>query len=183
MKTTTFIFIGLLAATSVLAQKPNEGRLLRETPPNTTDEHLSLENFHALPSNPADYRISCGRDGNQFGDLRVPAGSGPHPVAILIHGGCWKADFATLRDLAPMADALKAEGIATWNIEYRRLSQSGSGWPGTYLDVSKSVDYLRSIAADNKLDLTRVIVIGHSAGGHLAMWVAARSRLSSGSAV
>ena len=85
--------------------------------------------------------------------------------------------------LAPMADALKAEGIATWNIEYRRLSQSGSGWPGTYLDISKGVEYLRSIAAHKKLDLTRVIVIGHSAGGHLAMWVAARSRLSSGSAL
>jgi acetyl esterase/lipase len=82
-----------------------------------------------------------------------------------------------------MADALKAEGIATWNIEYRRLSQSGSGWPGTYLDVSQGVDYLRSIAGDKKLDLTRVIVVGHSAGGHLAMWVAARSRLPSGSAI
>jgi acetyl esterase/lipase len=172
-----------LAATSVLAQKPNEGRKPREIPPNGTDGHLSLENFKALPSNPADYRIAYGKDENQFGDLRVPSGAGPHPVVILIHGGCWKADFATLRDLAPMADALKTDGIATWNIEYRRLSQSGSGWPGTYLDVSKSVDYLRSIATDKKLDLNRVVIVGHSAGGQLAMWVAARPRLSSGSAL
>ena len=147
-------------------------------PPNSTGGHLSLENFQVLPSNPADYRISYGKDENQFGDLWVPPGAGPHPVVILIHGGCWTADFATLRDLAPMADALKAEGIATWNIEYRRLFQSGSGWPGTYLNVSKGVDYLRSIARDKKLDLSRVIVVGHSAGGHLAMWVAARARLS-----
>jgi len=183
MKTTTFILIALLAATSVLAQKPNQGKKPREIPPNRTGGHLSLEKFKALPSNPADYRIAYGKDENQFGDLRVPSGAGLHPVVILIHGGCWKADFATLRDLAPMADALKTEGIATWNIEYRRLSQSGSGWPGTYLDVSKSVDYLRSIATDKKLDLSRVVVVGHSAGGHLAMWAASRLRLSSGSAL
>jgi acetyl esterase/lipase len=122
MKITTLIIMGLLAATSVLAQKPNEGREPREIPPNSTGGHLSLERFKALPSNPADYRIAYGKDENQFGDLRVPSGAGLHPVVILIQGGCWKADFATLRDLAPMADALKTEGIATWNIEYRRLS-------------------------------------------------------------
>ena len=183
MKTTPFIFVCLLAATSILAQKPSEGRKPREIAPNGTGGHLSVEGFKALPSNPADYRISYGKDENQFGDLRVPSGAGPHPVVILIHGGCWKADYATLRDLAPMADALKAEGIATWNIEYRRLSQSGGGWPGTYMDVSRSVDYLRSIATDKKLDLNRVVVVGHSAGGHLAMWVASRPRLSSGSAL
>jgi acetyl esterase/lipase len=181
MKTTTFLLIGSLAATSVMAQKPNESSKQREIPASSSGGHLSLEQFKALPSNPADYRIFYGKDENQFGDLRVPSGAGPHPVVILIHGGCWKADYATLRDLAPMADALKTAGIVTWNIEYRRLSQSGSGWPGTYLDVSKSVDYLRSIAGDKKLDLTRVIVVGHSAGGHLAMWVAARPRLPSAS--
>jgi acetyl esterase/lipase len=68
-----------------------------------------------------------------------------------------------------MGDALKAKGIATWNIEYRRLGQAGSGWPGTYLDVGRGVDYLRTIAEQNHLDLTRVIVVGHSAGLHLAM--------------
>jgi acetyl esterase/lipase len=115
MKTTTFIFTGLLAATSVLAQKPNEGRKPREIPPNSTGGHLSLEKFQALPNSPADYRISYGKDENQFGDLRVPSGAGPHPVVILIHGGCWKADFATLRDLAPMADALKPEGCRSPN--------------------------------------------------------------------
>jgi hypothetical protein len=67
MKTTTVFFIGLLAATSVLAQKPKESRRPREIPPNSTGGHLSFDNFQALPSNPADYRISYGKDENQFG--------------------------------------------------------------------------------------------------------------------
>ena len=77
-----------------------------------------------------------------------------------------------------MADALKGDGIATWNIEYRRLGETGSGWPGTYLDVGRAVDHVREIAADYHLDLGRVAVVGHSTGGHLAMWAAARHRLT-----
>jgi acetyl esterase/lipase len=80
-----------------------------------------------------------------------------------------------------MGDALKADGIATWNVEYRRLGQPGGGWPGTYLDVGRAVDHLRALAGQHKLDLGRVVVVGHSAGGHLAMWVAARSRLPTAS--
>ena len=76
-----------------------------------------------------------------------------------------------------MADALKADGIATWNIEYRRLGEPGSGWPGTYLDVGRAVDHVRVIAAEHRLDLSRVAIVGHSAGGHLAMWAASRHRL------
>jgi acetyl esterase/lipase len=102
-------------------------------------------------------------------------------VAILIHGGCFKAAYATLRDLAPIGDALKQMGIATWNIEYSRLGEAGGGWPGTYLDVGRGVDYLRELASQHALDLGHVVVVGHSAGGHLAMWAAARTRLPSGS--
>jgi acetyl esterase/lipase len=79
--------------------------------------------------------------------------------------------------MAPLADALKADHIATWNIEYRRRPEPGSGWPGTYLDVGSAVDHLRSIASVHRLDLRHVAVLGHSAGGHLAMWVASRARL------
>jgi acetyl esterase/lipase len=133
--------------------------------------------FQALPSQPADHRIAYGKDPSQFADLRIPSTPGLHAVAILVHGGCWKADYATLRDMAPIADALKAEGIATWNIEYRRLPQPGSGWPGTYEDVARATDYLRQIAKEYRLDLGRVVIVGHSAGGHLALWVASRNRL------
>lgn len=138
---------------------------------------MSPAAFQALPSQPADHRIAYGDDPNQFGDLRLPPTPGPHPVVVLVHGGCWKERYATLRDLAPMADALKAAGIASWNIEYRRIPQPGSGWPGTFQDVGRAVDHLRAIAAPHRLDLDRVVALGHSAGGHLALWAAARHRL------
>src|SRR5687768_11666908 len=77
--------------------------------------------LQALPSRAPDYRAVYGEDSSEYGELRIPPGSGPHPVAVLIHGGCFKAAYANTRDMAPMADALKELGIATWNIEYRRL--------------------------------------------------------------
>ena len=96
---------------------------------------MTPDELQKLPTRPPDHRHDYGADRNQFGELRLPAARGPHPVVVLVHGGCWKAEYATLRDLAPMGDALKDEGIASWNIEYRRPRQQGSGWPGTYLDV------------------------------------------------
>ena len=138
---------------------------------------LTPMDLAALPSLPPDRRIKYGEDSSEYGELRVPSGTGPHPVAILIHGGCFKAAYATTRDLSAMADALKNQGIATWNVEYRRVGQTGGGWPGTYLDVGNAVDYLRTIAGEYNLDLKRVVLVGHSAGGNLAMWAAGRSRL------
>ena len=137
--------------------------------------------LQALPVRPPDHRIAYGEDSSNYGELRLPAGSGPHPVVVLIHGGCFKAAYATTRDLAPMGDALKDAGIATWNVEYRRVGQPGGGWPGTYLDVGRAVDHLRSLAREYPLDLSRVVILGHSAGGHLAMWSAARSRVPASS--
>jgi acetyl esterase/lipase len=133
--------------------------------------------LQALSSKPPDRRVTYGTESSQFGELRVPSGPGPHPVAILVHGGCFKAAYATLRELGPMGDALKDARIATWNIEYRRLGEPGGGWPGTYLDVGRAVDHLRTLADQHALDLGRVVLVGHSAGGHLAMWAAARARV------
>lgn len=144
---------------------------------------MTPADFQALPVRPADHRVAYGSDVNQVGELRLPAGRGPHPVVVLIHGGCWMAEYATLRDLGPMGDALKADGIASWNVEYRRLRQPGSGWPGTYLDVGRSIDHLRQLAPNHNLDLKQVVVLGHSAGGHLAMWAASRHRLPAASPV
>jgi acetyl esterase/lipase len=121
-------------------------------------------------------RRSYGSDPFQFGDLRLPAGSGPHPVAVVIHGGFWRFQF-DLQHIARLAMALTAAGWATWNIEYRRLGNPGGGWPGTFQDVAAAADYLRQLAVDNALDLDRVLAVGHSAGGHLALWLAARSRI------
>jgi len=142
---------------------------------------MTPQDLQALPSRAPDRRVPYGEDSSQYGELRVPAGAGPHPVVVLVHGGCFKAAYANTRDLAPMGDALKADGIATWNIEYRRLGQPGGGWPGTYLDVGRAVDYLRPLAGQYQLDLGRVVIAGLSAGGHLAMWAAARSRLPTSS--
>ena len=115
----------LLTALSIVAHTPDD-RPPAARPVSATGM-MTVAQFQALPSKPADYRLSYGDDANQFGDLRVPQGVGPYPVAILIHGGRWKAEYAKLGELGPMADALKAKGIATWNIEYRRLAQAGSG--------------------------------------------------------
>ena len=139
---------------------------------------MTPEELTALPSRAPDRRIAYGIESSQYGELRIPAGTGPHPLVVLIHGGCFKAAYATAHYFGAMADALKADGIATWNIEYRRLGEPGSGWPGTYLDVGRAVDHVRAIAGEYHLDLGRVVVVGHSAGGHLAMWTAARRRLA-----
>ena len=159
------------------------GTPLSRPPENATSSTtlMTPQDLQAIPIQPPDLRVNYGSDSSQHGELRIPPGGGPHPVVILIHGGCFKAAYATKRDLAPMGDALKAQGIATWNIEYRRLGQPGGGWPETYLDVGRGVDYLRTLATEHSLDLGRVVIVGHSAGGHLALWAAARSKVPTNS--
>jgi acetyl esterase/lipase len=154
----------------------------RQAPASPEALLMTPADLQSIPARPPDRRISYGPDSNQYAHLRVPVGPGPHPLVILIHGGCWKAAYATLRDLEPMGDALKDRGIASWNIEYRRLGQRGGGWPGTYLDVGHGIDHVRTIQQEYALDLDRVIVVGHSAGGNLAMWAAARGRVPAASA-
>jgi acetyl esterase/lipase len=127
--------------------------------------------------------VAYGTDSLQFGDLRIPEGRGPFPLAIIIHGGCWLSRFATLTIMSPLADALAKDGIATWNIEYRRNDNPGGGWPGSFLDVANGVDYIRELARRYPLDTTRVAITGHSAGAHLALWAAARHRVRSVSAI
>lgn len=145
----------------------------------TSDNHpfVTPDVVNALPSKPADVRSAYGPAPAQFGELRLPKGNGPHPVAVVLHGGCWLSLYADLHNADALADALRDEGIATWNVEYRCVDQDGGGWPGTFLDVGRATDHLRTLAADHNLDLDRVITIGHSAGGHLALWTAVRHRL------
>lgn len=122
-------------------------------------------------------RIQYGPAAHQFGDLYLPSGSGPRRVVVLIHGGCWLARLPGLELMAYAADDLRRHGDAVWSIEYRRLGEPGGGYPGSFEDVANAIDWLRTLAKTYPLDLSRVIVAGHSAGGHFALWAAARSRL------
>jgi len=124
-------------------------------------------------------RLAYGPGAFQFGDLRLPASPGPHPTVVLIHGGYWRAHYG-LKLMTRLAKDLVARGYAAWNIEYRRTGNPGGGWPGTFLDVARAADFLREIAPNYALDLQRVVPIGHSAGGHLALWLAGRSRIPAG---
>lgn len=126
-------------------------------------------------------RIQVGADSLQFADLWLPDTEGPHPVVILIHGGCWLEMYPGVALTHPMAEALAKEGFAVWNVEYRRLGHNGGGYPGTFLDVANAADHLREIAGDYDLDLENLIAAGHSAGGHLATWLAARENTKPGS--
>jgi acetyl esterase/lipase len=135
-------------------------------------------------------RIPYGSGTLQFGELRVPDGAGSHPVAILVHGGCWSAKLGQLPEAAtsldllrPLAVALAQNGIATWNVEYRRLGNDGGGWPGTYEDLAHATDFIRQLSPKHHLDLQRVVLVGHSSGGHLALWLAARHKLPADSAL
>jgi hypothetical protein len=135
-----------------------------------------------LPSRTADLRESYGVLPQQFGELRLPRGLGPHPVVAMIHGGCW-AEYADLNFMSNLATRLADDGLAVWNIEYRRVHEEGGGWPGTFRDAGAAIDHLRSLAKRFPLDLKRVVASGHSAGGHLALWAAGRGRIPAASAL
>lgn len=124
-------------------------------------------------------RVAYGTAPSQFGDLRLPGGPGPHPVAIVVHGGFW-ANAYDLELMMPICEGLARDGIATWNIEYRRLGEPGGGWPGTFQDVAGGSDHLRTLARKHGLDLRRVVTLGHSAGGQLALWAAGRRWIREG---
>lgn len=123
--------------------------------------------------------VRYGREADQFGELwRASRWYSPQPVAVLIHGGFWRAAYR-LDLMHALAADLCERGYAVWNLEYRRVGVSGGGWPGTFTDIAAGIDVLPDLARRYRLDPHRVTVIGHSAGGHLALWAAARRRLPS----
>ena len=121
-------------------------------------------------------RLKYGGDALNFGDLWLPDNPGPHPLAIVVHGGFWFNAY-DLGLMTPMSNAFADAGIAAWNIEYRRIGDAGGAWPGTFLDNALATEYGAIIASEYNLDLNRVITVGHSAGGHLALWIAARGKI------
>lgn len=148
-----------------------------ESTADPTRLNVAWKEVAALPPAPADHRIAYGPDSLQFGELRLPPeGEGPFPVVVFIHGGCWLAQF-DLTHVGPVSADLAARGYAVWTPEYRRVGDTGGGWPGTFLDIGRAVDHLRILAKEYPLDLNEVTVMGHSAGGHLAIWQAQRAGL------
>ena len=124
------------------------------------------------------HRYDYGQDPSQWGELflpDLPAGAKHHGVVVVIHGGYWRSQYgAELGE--PLARDLAEHGMAAWNLEYRRAG-NGGGWPGTFQDILAGIDKLRALAEPHSLDLQRVVALGHSAGGHLAVWAAGRDRL------
>jgi acetyl esterase/lipase len=129
----------------------------------------------SLISPPADRRIHYGLGEFQFGDLRLPVSEAKKrvPLVIFVHGGWWKSAY-DLEHAGHLCAALKTAGVATWSIEYRRVGSTGGGWPMSFQDVAAGCDYVATLAKSHPLDLNRVITMGHSAGGHLAFWLAGR---------
>jgi acetyl esterase/lipase len=139
--------------------------------PRPTALNVAWREIQALAIDADCRRISYGPLAEQFGELRLPKSGILHAVVVFIHGGCWLNKFG-VDHVTAISRALANQGYAVWSPEYRRVGDAGGGWPGTFEDISRSVQVLSEFAGEYGLRLDRVIVMGHSAGGHLALWLA-----------
>jgi acetyl esterase/lipase len=167
MRLHRFFGIGALAIATAAAAPP--GGLLK------------MSDLTSRPRPHATTTIRYGGDALQVVDLWLPRGNGPHPVIVMIHGGCWQTDIADRHLMDWAADDLRGRGYAVWNIDYRGVDRPGGGYPGTFLDVAAAADAVNAHARQFQLDTRRIVAVGHSAGGHLALWLAGRHRLPASS--
>ncbi len=142
---------------------------------------MSAEDILSRPQPPPDERVAYGADANQFLEVRLPRTKGPgfypsHPVLLNIHGGFWRAKY-DLAHTGHLCEALRTAGVATFNIEYRRVGNTGGGWPGTFEDIRSAYRFVQQEHSRFHLDLDRVAVMGHSAGGQLSLCLAAHEPL------
>lgn len=142
---------------------------------------MKLADYLALSGPAPSARYAYGAAPSQYAELFLPQGSGPFPVAVLVHGGCWTSKFGGIGQLRNMAGALASHGIAVWNVEYRRVDEPGGGYPGMYQDMNAALDLLAAQARRHPLDLERIVAVGHSAGGQLVQWIAGRARIPASS--
>ena len=146
--------------------------MLVAAPPDVYAQYLGPGDFE-YPEVESDVRMSYGADSLQWGVLRVPDGPGPHPVVVMMHGGCWLG-LHRPRHVETLIEAVTDRGWANWNLSHRQAVDPQGGWRGTFEDVGAGIDHLRTMADAFELDTTRVVTMGHAAGGHLAIWAGSR---------
>ncbi len=135
------------------------------------------------PKPAPDATVRYGADALQVVDVWTPKGAGLHPAVVMIHGGCWQTAIAERDIMNWIADDLRSTGVGVWNIEYRGVDRGG-GYPGTYQDVGAAADLFAARGGEFGFRVDApVVVIGHSAGGHLALWLARRAGLEKGDAL
>ena len=147
------------------------------TMPSATFTPLTWPDLTGRPRPSPQATIAYGTDDYQKVDIWLPAGNGPFPAVLMVHGGCWTTSIADRSLMDWAAEDLREAGYAVWNIDYRGVDRPGGGYPGTFLDAAAAADLMRANADRYQLDLGRIVAVGHSAGGHLALWLAARPRL------
>jgi len=133
---------------------------------------VSAQDILSKPQPPPDERVAYGADANQFLEVRLPRTKGPYSGLLNIHGGYWRAQYE-LAHAGHLCEALRVAGVATFNIEYRRVGNVGGGWPGTFEDIRSACRFVQQEHSRFHLDLDNLVVMGHSAGGQLALCLAA----------
>jgi acetyl esterase/lipase len=173
-------YVGLLLLLCVAGCSPVGGAVTEAAPQKAL---LTWDDLLSRPKPAPDATVSYGADALQLVDVWKPAGAGPHPAVVMIHGGCWQTAIAERDIMNWIAGDLRAHGVGVWNIEYRGVDRGG-GYPGTYQDVGAAADMFAARRAEYgfKTDAP-VVVIGHSAGGHLTLWLARRAGLAKGDAL
>jgi len=182
--TLTFLSIGSTAHAGDVTLVKAVGICRNESPTTMRPDEVALFRdlqVQGAASMQGAKRIYYGKGLDNYGDLRLPAGKGPFPLAIVVHGGSWSA-VVNSDYTAPIAKKLAEAGIATWNVEYGRLG-SGGEWPESFRSVAAATDFVNVLAENYPIDPKRVISIGHSSGGHYALWLAGRHNLAPTSAL
>lgn len=177
MRKALLILVLAVAACSGAAPATQPQSATEQSKPVSPAKLMTWDDLLGRPPVTPTQTVQWGPGATDIADLWLPEGAGPHPVVVMVHGGCWQKEIADRTLMNWAADDLRKRGLAVWNIEYRGVDEAAGGYPGTFFDVAHAADALREQAAAHNLDLSRVAAFGHSAGGHLAMWLAARPRL------
>ena len=188
-------FIAIIGLTFACNNQPKDKQSTKKTTDTPTEtakdkserqnystHNVSWKEISSLEKVPFDYMVPYGDEELQFGELRTPLTQDTFPLVIFLHGGCWLSDY-NLEYLSAAAGDLVKDGYAVWTPEYRRVGDEGGGYPNTFKDIQASVDFVRTLADIYPLDIDNVVIMGHSAGGHLALWLATQGNLSAKSSL